>query len=62
MLDELLDGTSSTTSPTDTTEFRTWKPRNNQAKALLVSVVEQPLVSIITAPPIVHDAWTSLQE
>jgi len=62
MLGELLDGTSSTTPPSDTTELRTWKLRINQAKALLVSVVEQPLVAIITAQPTAREAWTSLQE
>jgi len=62
MLDELLDGTSSTTPPSDATELSTWKLRNDQAKALLVSAVEQPIVSIITAQPTAHEAWTSLQE
>jgi len=62
MLDELLDGTSSITQPSYATELKTWKLGNNQAKALLVSVVEPPLISIITAQPTVHEAWTSIQE
>jgi len=62
MLDELLDGTSSTIPPSYATELMTWKLWNNQAEALLVSVVEHPLVSIITAQPTSREAWPSSQE
>jgi len=62
ILDELLDETSSSPPPSDATELNTWKLRNNQVKAILVSVLEQPQVSIIIAQPTARDTWTSLQE
>jgi len=62
MLEKLLDSILSTTPHCDTIELRLWKLRNNQAKGLLVSIVGQPLVSIIIVQPTAREAWIALQE